>query len=76
MLTKRGINNTREEKHVRGVAPSKTEVPDKEASSSSTGVSKTVRCSSCGASFVKQCAEEYLCDIMNTQCPKCGEKLG
>ena len=75
MLTKRGINSTKLEKRVRGVAPDKIETPDREASTGSAGVTKTFRCGSCGGSFQKQCSEGYLCDVMNTQCPKCGGDL-
>ncbi len=73
MLVKRGVNNTRREKHVRGVAP--TQTPDKEASTLTSGVTKTVSCQGCGSSFKKQCAEGYLCDVMNTKCPNCGGTL-
>ena len=73
MLTKNGVNSVREEKHVSGVA--KKPKPDREASNASPKTVRAVRCSKCGGSFEKSCSSDYLCDVMNTKCPKCGGDL-
>jgi hypothetical protein len=74
MLTKKGVNNTREEKHVSGV--SKQPAPDRKASLGGRTVTKrAVTCSKCGGKFEKACSADYLCEVMNTKCPKCGGDL-
>ena len=73
MLTKKGINTVREEKHVSGTRSPK---PDREASVARPSMTKhAVTCSSCGGRFEKSCSSDYLCDVMNTKCPKCGGNL-
>jgi hypothetical protein len=74
MLTKKGINTVREEKHISGVG--KRPRPDREASSAPSMVKQAVACSQCGGRFEKSCSSDYLCDVMNTKCPKCGGNLG
>lgn len=68
MLVKRGINTTREEKHVIGV---RKEAETKKAAASVRSDKKIVRCSNCGAKFEKACPRGYLCDVVNNTCPKC-----
>lgn len=74
MLTKKGINTVREEKHVSGV--SRPPKPDRAAASAPRMVKQAVTCSKCGGRFEKTCSSEYLCGVMNTKCPKCGGNLG
>jgi hypothetical protein len=74
MMIKRGINNTRVEKEVKGprnAIPS----PDRQASASTGGVSRVVKCASCGTKFEKSCPDASLCKVINTHCPKCGGDL-
>jgi hypothetical protein len=74
MLTKRGINTTRAEKHIVGVRKVKAEEPSKEASCS-RAERKVVTCRSCGAKFEKACPQGYLCEVVNNTCPNCNGTL-
>jgi hypothetical protein len=66
MLKKIGINTTRQQKQGPNI---KDGIPKKAAR-----FKKIVTCA-CGCKMEKSCENEWVCDITNLLCPKCGEVI-